>query len=108
MGEIKDTSYCERVAAYYDADDEEARFIPPYKNLERINTEYLLDRYVSDKSEVLDCAAGTGVYVDFFLKKGASVTASDMSHRARSITLTSATLWGKRNSSFRIWAAVAV
>ena len=50
MGEIKDTSYCERVAAYYDADDEEARFIPPYKNLERINTEYLLDRYVSDKS----------------------------------------------------------
>lgn len=77
----KNKAYCDRVASYYDEDCEEARFVLPYKQLEKINTEFLLDKYVREKMNVLDCASGTGVYIDYLLKKGANVIASDLSER---------------------------
>lgn len=78
-------SYYNRVASYYDSDYEETRFVPKYKHLEKINTEFLLDRYIGEKMHVLDCAAGTGVYIDYLLGKGANVIASDLSERHVSI-----------------------
>ncbi len=68
------------VTSYYDKDAEETRFDIAFKQIERINTEYVISKYVSpNATKVLDCAAGAGVYVDFLLGLGGRVVASDLS-----------------------------
>ncbi len=73
--------YLHKTASYYNADDEEERFIPPFKQLESINTKYLLTREIKGGSKVLDCATGTGVYIDCLKGLGCDITASDLSTR---------------------------
>ena len=72
---------CERVAAYYDRDEEENRFLPLFKQIEMINTRRLLSLFIPEGARVLDCAAGTGIYVDCLLQKKAVLSLSDLSHK---------------------------
>lgn len=75
------SDYYNRVSRYYDNDCEETRFEPYFKQIEKINTIYILEKYIRKGDRVLDCAAGPGTYVDFILGKGALLEASDLSNR---------------------------
>lgn len=77
----KTMEYYDRVSEYYDNDCEEIRFEPYFKQIEKINTIAILEKYVREGCHVLDCAAGPGTYIDFILEKKASVVASDLSAR---------------------------
>lgn len=75
-------SEVQRVQNYYDNDDEENRFTDPRKKIEYINTCKIIEPYIKQGCDLLDCAAGTGAYEDFLLKKGCNrIVASDLSPR---------------------------
>lgn len=71
-----------RVQKHYDNDDEENRFVDSRKRIEYINTCKIIDPFIFQGCDLLDCAAGTGAYEDFLLKKGCRrIVASDLSSR---------------------------
>lgn len=49
------------------------------RRIEFITTTRILEEVISDKSKILDCAAGTGIYSFWLADKGHDVTATDMS-----------------------------
>lgn len=71
-----------RVQEYYDNDDEENRFIDPRKKIEYINTCRIIEPYINQGCDILDCAAGAGAYEEFLLKHCCKrIVASDLSPR---------------------------
>lgn len=72
----------DRIKQYYDIDSkEELRFNDKRKRIEFDNICNVLDRYICGGESVLDCAAGTGAYIEFLLKKKCIIVASDISER---------------------------
>ena len=51
------------------------------RKLEFITTARVLDEVIAAKSNILDCAAGTGVYAFWLADKGHDVTATDITPR---------------------------
>ena len=57
--------YINKIQSYYDNEDEENRLCDPRKRIEYTNTCKYIEKYIQPNSVVLDCAAGTGAYIDF-------------------------------------------
>lgn len=71
-----------RVQKYYDSDDEENRFLDPRKRIEYINTCRIIEPYLYQGCDLLDCAAGTGAYEAFLIEHSCNrIVASDLSSR---------------------------
>lgn len=70
-----------KVKKYYDEGDEELRFSDPRKKIEYINTCEILKKYLPIQGEILDCACGTGAYIEFLMQNNNKVYASDLSDR---------------------------
>ena len=51
------------------------------RRIEFVNTVKILDEHIKEKSKILDCAAGTGVYAFYFAEQGHDVTATDITPR---------------------------
>ena len=51
------------------------------RKIEFITTTRVLDEVIGAKSNILDCAAGTGVYAFWLADKGHDVTATDITPR---------------------------
>lgn len=51
------------------------------RRIEFINTVKILDEHIKEKSKILDCAAGTGVYAFYFAEREHDVTATDITPR---------------------------
>ncbi len=51
------------------------------RRIEFITTTRILEEVISDKSKILDCAAGTGIYSFWLADKGHDVTATDITPR---------------------------
>ena len=51
------------------------------RKIEFITTTRVLDQGIGEKSKILDCAAGTGIYAFWFVDKGHEVTATDITPR---------------------------
>ena len=51
------------------------------RRIEFVTTVKILDEYIKDKSTILDCAAGTGIYAFYLADKGHNVTATDITPR---------------------------
>lgn len=71
----------EEVAAYYDADCEESRFSPTWKQIESLNTKRYLDEIIEPGYVVLDSAAGSGEYSLHLLRRGCTVFSTDLSKK---------------------------
>ena len=51
------------------------------RKIEFVTTTRVLDEIIHDKSKILDCAAGTGIYSFWLADKGHEVTATDITPR---------------------------
>lgn len=51
------------------------------RRIEFITTVRVLDEVINNKSKILDCAAGTGIYAFYLADKGHNVTATDITPR---------------------------
>ena len=51
------------------------------RRIEFVTTTRILDEVISEKSKILDCAAGTGIYAFWLADKGHEVTATDITPR---------------------------
>ncbi len=51
------------------------------RRLEFLTTARILDKLISGKKTILDCAAGTGIYSFYLADKGHTVTATDITPR---------------------------
>ena len=51
------------------------------RRIEFVTTTRVLDEIIHDKSKILDCAAGTGIYSFWLADKGHEVTATDITPR---------------------------
>ena len=51
------------------------------RKIEFVTTTRVLDEIIHDKSKILDCVAGTGIYSFWLADKGHEVTATDITPR---------------------------
>lgn len=51
------------------------------RRIEFLTTVRVLDEWITGKKKILDCAAGTGIYVFYLAEKGHEVTATDITPR---------------------------
>ncbi len=65
----------------YQNSTEELRFDIKSRKIEFINTTRIIDEHITKKSNILDCAAGTGVYAFYYADRGHNVTATDITPR---------------------------
>ena len=69
-----------KIKDYYNTDNEEIRLKQKNASIEFLNTCEVLKRYITPQSTILDCAAGAGGYLDFYLQCGCNtIVASDLS-----------------------------
>ncbi len=70
------------VVNYYENYREENRITTNNaRKIELVTTMHMLDSVIGEKKNILDCAAGTGVYAFYLADKGHHVTATDITPR---------------------------
>lgn len=74
-------NFSKKLQEYYSSGYEKTRLVSDQAHsIEFLTTIHYFDEFLPEKSRVLDCCAGGGIYSYYLAEKGFKVTAADLSH----------------------------